>query len=305
MTASPRTRRATAALIVPLLIPFAAACGSEEPSKDGAIPAVSASAQDEKPKIDKGEGDPPKKLKTKVLKQGKGPKVRKGDVVNATYHGQLWNGKVFDTTWKKGGEPVSFQLGRGSVIPGWDEGLVGQRMGSRVELVVPPDKAYGNKSQGPIPKNSTLVFVVDLKKTLPNKVDGKPVEEPDPELPEVSTEITDKAPKIEVEKGAKAPKGVRSTTVLEGDGEEITSESTVLANFTAKLWNGEPFANSWQQTGPQDYPVKQMVGWEKGLEGKKQGSRVVISVPREEFPKKARAQIPSDVVFSVDVLSVK
>ncbi|AXK32209.1 hypothetical protein DVA86_05610 [Streptomyces armeniacus] len=307
MTVSTTTRRFAAALTVPLLIASAAACGSddEDKAKPGTVPAVS-SEDGKKPKIEKGEGDPPKGLKVKVLKEGKGEKVAKGDVLNASYHGQLWNGKVFDSTWQKGRTPASFQIGTGNVIKGWDEALVGKKLGSRVQLVIPPEKGYGAQGQPPqIPKNSTLVFVVDLKKTMPSKIDGKAVDTQNPDLPKVSSKISDKAPEIDIEKGAKAPDKLTSASVVEGDGKEVTDKSTVLANFSAKLWSGKPFANTWEQGGPQEFPVQQIPGWKDGLKGKKAGSRVVISVPEKDFPKEQRAQFKSGVVFSVDVLDVK
>ncbi|MCT2588705.1 FKBP-type peptidyl-prolyl cis-trans isomerase [Streptomyces sp. N2-109] len=313
MTLSTTARRFAAVLTVPLLIASAAACGSDDSDDDGGkkkaksvtVPAVSA--EDGKtPKIEKGEGDPPKKLQVKVLKEGKGKKVEKGEVLNAAYLGQLWDGTVFDSTWKEGRSPASFQLGTGSVIKGWDEALVGKRLGSRVEMVIPPEKGYGAEGKPPqIPQNSTLVFVVDLKKTMPSQIDGKPVKgEPNADLPKVGTKIEDKAPEIEIDKGAKAPKKLTSETIIEGDGKEVDAKSTVLANFAAKLWDGKDFANTWEQGGPQEFPVSQIPGWKDGLKGAKAGSRVVISVPEKDFPKEQRAQFKSGIVFSVDVLSV-
>lgn len=315
MTLSTTARRFAALLTVPLLIASAAACGSDDSddSDDGGkksskavtVPAVTAE-DGKKPKIEKGEGDPPKKLQVKVLKNGKGKKVEKGEVLNAAYVGQLWDGKVFDSTWQKGRTPASFQIGTGSVIPGWDEALVGQRLGSRVEMVIPPEKGYGAQGKPPqIPQNSTLVFVVDLKKTMPSKIDGEPVSgEQNADLPKVGTKIENKAPSIEFAKGAKAPKELTSETVVEGDGKKVGAKSTVLANFTAKLWDGKDFADTWQQGGPQEFPVAQIPGWKDGLKGQKAGSRVVISVPEKDFPKEQRPQFKSGIVFSVDVLSV-
>ncbi|NGO67335.1 FKBP-type peptidyl-prolyl cis-trans isomerase [Streptomyces boncukensis] len=303
-------RRTAAALAVPLLIASAAACGSDDDSSSdakGGTPAVTG-AKGKKPKIEKGEGDPPKKLGVKVLDEGKGQKVKKGDALNAHYLGQLWDGKEFDSSWKRG-EPATFQIGTGKVIKGWDEALVGKRLGSRVEIVAPPDKAYGKQGQPPtIPGNSTLVFVVDLKKIMPSQIDGKPVDKPqNPDLPEVSTKIEkNKAPSIKMPKGKEAPGKLVSETVVEGDGKAVTGKSKVLSNFTAKLWKGgKQLDDTWAQGGPQQIPVSQIPGWKEGLKGAKEGSRVVISVPKSEFPKEQQKQFKSGVVFSVDVLDVK
>ncbi|MFI9049083.1 FKBP-type peptidyl-prolyl cis-trans isomerase [Streptomyces sp. NPDC053427] len=261
---------------------------------------------DAKPKVDKGEGDPPKKLVVKVLKKGDGPAVKKGDALNANYLGQTWQGKAFDNSWDRG-VPATFEIGSGKVIKGWDEGLVGQKLGSRVELVIPPDKGYGPEAKEGIPANSTLVFVVDLKKIMPSKIEGKPVAQDNADLPKVGTAIDEKAPKITLPKGKDAPKDITSATVVEGKGAKIGDKSIVRANFEAVAWkDGKVLADTWApgQPGAQDVPVTQYPGWKEGLKGKKAGSRVLIVVPKGKLPPQQQKAIGSDLVFSVDVLSV-
>ena len=116
-----------------------------------------------KPKIAKQSGPPPKKIVKKDLITGKGQAAKSGDSLTMQYVGVLYdNGKQFDASWDRG-EPFEFDLGAGMVIPGWDEGIVGMKVGGRRQLTIPPDKAYGDEGQPPdIPPNSTLVFVVDL-----------------------------------------------------------------------------------------------------------------------------------------------
>ena len=71
-------------------------------------------------------------------------------------------GEEFDASWNRG-QPFKFQLGRGNVIPGWDAGVVGMRVGGQRRLVIPPDLAYGSAgSSGVIPPNATLVFDITL-----------------------------------------------------------------------------------------------------------------------------------------------
>jgi FKBP-type peptidyl-prolyl cis-trans isomerase len=104
----------------------------------------------------------PTSLKSAVLIKGTGPQVKSGQTIVAQYTGALWsNGKVFDSSWQHGGA-TTLQIGTGQVIKGWDQGLVGQTVGSRVLLVIPPSLGYGNTAQGPIPAKSTLVFVIDI-----------------------------------------------------------------------------------------------------------------------------------------------
>jgi FKBP-type peptidyl-prolyl cis-trans isomerase len=106
---------------------------------------------------------PPKKLVVRVLRRGSGPRILAGQTVAAQYTGVVWRtGQVFDSSWVRG-FPVGFILGSDQMVPGWDQGLGGLEVGSRVLLVVPPTLAYGNAAQPPyINSGDTLVFVVDI-----------------------------------------------------------------------------------------------------------------------------------------------
>ncbi|MFB6890974.1 FKBP-type peptidyl-prolyl cis-trans isomerase [Kitasatospora sp. NPDC056327] len=104
----------------------------------------------------------PTELKSHLLIKGEGRKVEKGEKILVQYTGALYkDGKVFDSSLSKG-QAFSFPLGGGQVIAGWDQGLEGQTIGSRVELVIPASLGYKDQAQGDIPANSTLVFVVDI-----------------------------------------------------------------------------------------------------------------------------------------------
>jgi peptidylprolyl isomerase len=107
---------------------------------------------------------PPTQLVVKDLVKGIGTAAHKGSQITVNYVGALYkNGKVFDASWKRHQTFGPFQLGAGAVIPGWDQGLVGLKVGGRRELIVPPGLGYGKKGSPPvIPPNATLIFVVDL-----------------------------------------------------------------------------------------------------------------------------------------------
>ena len=102
-----------------------------------------------------------KKLITQDVREGTGTAAVSGDTVTVNYVGNLQNGTQFDSSYTHG-TPFSFQLGAGRVIKGWDEGLVGMKVGGQRVLVIPSDMAYGNRQVGPIPPNSTLIFAVEL-----------------------------------------------------------------------------------------------------------------------------------------------
>jgi len=142
------------------------ASGTKVSSGGGDLPTVSA-AQGSAPKVTIPKGvTPPTTLVSKTLIKGSGPVVTKGEYLVAQYTGVNWRtGSVFDSSWERS-LPYSFKIGASpsQVIPGWDQGLVGQTVGSRVLLVIPPKDAYGSagQSQAGIKGTDTLVFVVDI-----------------------------------------------------------------------------------------------------------------------------------------------
>src|SRR5215470_15900935 len=147
----------------------ASATGQQVSSGGSGLPKVTATTG-AAPKIKVPSGKPPAKLVTKVLVKGSGPVVKAKQTVVVQYVGVLWrsgkgSGTVFDASWKRD-QPFSFIIGSSpsQVIPGWDKGLVGQTVGSRVMLVIPPADGYGKtgNSQAGIKPTDTLVFVVDL-----------------------------------------------------------------------------------------------------------------------------------------------
>jgi peptidylprolyl isomerase len=115
------------------------------------------------PKVTPPTGAAPSKLETKELIAGTGAEAKAGDTVTVNYVGVLYkNGKEFNASWETK-EPFSFALGKGQVIPGWDQGIPGMKVGGRRELIIPASLAYGTKGSPPkIPGNEALVFVVDL-----------------------------------------------------------------------------------------------------------------------------------------------
>lgn len=95
------------------------------------------------------------------IKIGEGAEVQTGDTVSVHYAGRLQDGTEFDNS-KRSGAPFEFVVGGGQVIAGWEEGLLGMKVGGERILVVPPEKGYGERGIGPIPPNATLVFSIEL-----------------------------------------------------------------------------------------------------------------------------------------------
>jgi len=128
-------------------------------------PAESAGPAPAKPKpeVEVPEGRPPKELVTEDIEEGTGAAAQPGSQISVNYVGVSYSdGKEFDSSFNTGA-PFQFQLGAGMVIPGWDQGLQGMKVGGRRRLVIPPDLAYGPQGFPPaIGPNETLVFVIDL-----------------------------------------------------------------------------------------------------------------------------------------------
>lgn len=118
---------------------------------------------DTKPTVEIPAGDPPAGLVIEDLHEGDGDAAAAGNLVSVHYVGVAWSdGKQFDASWDRDDE-FSFGLGRGEVIPGWDQGVAGMKVGGRRRVIIPPHLGYGDRGAGGVIKGGeTLVFVVDL-----------------------------------------------------------------------------------------------------------------------------------------------
>jgi FKBP-type peptidyl-prolyl cis-trans isomerase len=134
-------------------------------ASSGAATTPTSGPLSKEPKIPPGVGNtpPPNLVKVEVIK-GSGAEAKQGSTVEVNYVGGLWKtGKEFDASWRRK-EPFKFTIGGGEVIKGWEEAIVGMKVGGRRLIVVPPALGYGAKASGSIPANSTLTFVIDLLK---------------------------------------------------------------------------------------------------------------------------------------------
>ena len=117
----------------------------------------------ERPEIDFPEGEAPADLVIEDISIGDGAEAKAGSTVRAHYVGVAHStGEEFDASWNRGA-PLDFRLGVGQVIPGWDQGIAGMKVGGRRKLTIPAHLAYGNRGAGgAIKPGETLIFVVDL-----------------------------------------------------------------------------------------------------------------------------------------------
>lgn len=146
---------------VPAVLDLLAGTTSEEPepNDDDEEPEE---PEDEAPDPDPPPADTPADaLEITTLREGSGPGAEAGDTVTVHYIGKTADGEVIDSSWVIG-EPFPVELGQGMVIEGWEEGLIGAKVGERRRLVLGADMAYGDLGQGDVPPGAPLAFEVDI-----------------------------------------------------------------------------------------------------------------------------------------------
>ena len=241
----------------------------------GAFPDVTG---DDSPVIAAGKGsEPTDKVLVKTLKQGDGALVCPGATIKANYVGTLWDGTVFDSSYKRG-EPSEFFLDQ--VVKGWTYGLAHTHVGDRVELIIPASLGYGNQARGNIPANSTLVFVVDVLGASTTTMADESVltgaTATGEELPAGVTVTGDPGvePTLAIDESVAAPTERKIYTIYKGSGEELADGESFLYRAVAGGFgaNGQT-QSSWSQA-----PVVETVT-NAGLAGFTVGSRILLVVP--------------------------
>lgn len=152
-------RQATRFLAMAFVAAFAAVTARAQETKPTPAPGAEKTSESKMTKTPSG-------LQYQDIKVGDGASPQKGQTVAVHYTGWLWEngakGNKFDSSIDRG-QPITFPVGTGRVIKGWDEGLMTMKVGGKRILVIPPDLAYGPNGRPPvIPPNSTLMFEVEL-----------------------------------------------------------------------------------------------------------------------------------------------
>ena len=234
----------------------------------------------------------PKGMQVQVLKEGQGAAVQSGARVKVHYTGWLPDSTKFDSSRDRG-EPLEFPLGAGMVIAGWDQGLVGMKAGEVRRLVIPPELGYGDRSVGPIPANSSLIFEVELI-SFEKGMEGDAF----PSKPEAFAWKTT-SPGVEV----------YDQTV--GQGTPARPGTKIQLHFTGWLTGGTMFGSSKTTGKPFEVVLgtnKLIRGWEQGLEGVQAGGVRWLRVqPSAGYGSAAMARIPpnSVLLYRVEALSVE
>ncbi|NNJ12713.1 FKBP-type peptidyl-prolyl cis-trans isomerase [Chloroflexales bacterium ZM16-3] len=226
---------------------------------------------------------------------GTGDTPKAGDVVSVHYRGTLKDGTVFDSSYERG-EPIEFALGRGMVIPGWDEGIALMRKGGKARLIIPPNLAYGAQGYPPvIPANATLTFEVEL-------VDFQPGPPGPPESPT----------KVEDAKYTTTASGLKYYDFVVGDGAEATAGKTAVVHYTGWLTDGTMFDSSLNRGQTFPFPVgagQVIKGWDEGVAGMRVGGKRQLLIPSTlgYGANGAGGVIPPNatLIFEVELVDVK
>ena len=238
------------------------------------------------PTVSAGEGTAPKELKVGTVKAGEGEACGADAVLKVNYHGQLWDGKKFDSSFDRG-NPAVFSLKQ--VVPGWGQGLKNAKPGSRTLLVIPPELGYGEQAMGDIPAGSTLVFVVDtlkcfsasqMKKGEEQLAQAKATGNTLPGL-EVSGKLGEK-PVLKVNAGQLGKD--RAVSVLAtGNGAALKADDVVIVHQSWLDQQGKT-VSTWDSNTPMPLQGEKTLAelkLDKELVGKNVGSRLALSTMQD------------------------
>lgn len=242
----------------------------------------------------------PTGLKIQFQSQNGQEKPSTGDRVKVHYTGYLFEngekGKKFDSSVDRG-QPFEFQLGKGQVIRGWDEGIAQLGKGDKATLIIPAELGYGSQGAGGvIPPNATLLFEVELidfkspVKAEPFAVEGKKVE--------------------------KTASGLEYIVLSKGTGAQAEKGKTVSVHYTGYLSNqgkcGQVFDSSVERGEPIEFPLGQgyvIKGWDEGIALMKVGDKMRLIIPADLGYGAAGAGgvIPPNatLIFDVELMGVK
>jgi len=231
----------------------------------------------------------PSGLQYEILQKGNGKMPVKGGKVSVHYTGKLTNDTVFDSSIKRG-QPISFKLGVGQVIKGWDEGIALLHVGDKARFTIPANLGYGERAVGSIPANSTLIFDVELV---------------DAQDPFVSTPF--------------AVNGLDTLTTASGlkyimvkknpEGTQAKSGMKVSVHYTGYLVDGKMFDSSLERGQPIEFGLGQgqvISGWDEGLALLKTGEKARLVIPYQlAYGENGRPPIipaKATLIFDVELL---
>ena len=316
-------RRAAALVITPLLAALAlAGCGSSSSSSSNAAASnayqsVTASgtfgkAPTVKIPAEKGSGA----LYTKTVIQGSGAALTTSEGMVGNYVAYDWSGKTHKLLGSSftAGKPSLFT---GTLLPGLETALIGQKLGSRVLAVIPPKDGFGTSgnSTAGIGKTDTLVFVIDMISAFnQNSVPGTQATNGGGTLPTVTAPASGSTagPTIKIAAKVTPPKTLQVKTLIKGTGATVAKGQNLVVQYTGVNWRtAKVFDSSWARNAPYTVVIgagQVIKGWDTGLVGQTVGSRVLLVIPPADgYGTKGASSAgingTDTLVFVVDILA--
>jgi peptidylprolyl isomerase len=231
----------------------------------------------------------PSKLKYIVVQEGKGEKVKKGRNVKIHYTGYFADGKIFDSSRSKS-EPLKFNAGSGSILPGLDQAVMQMTQGSKHRVIIPPELGFGPKGNQNIPPNSTLIFDIELVEIMP--------------------EIVIKPFETTGKKVYTTESGLQYVIVKENaGGTKPEKGKTLWVHYTGYFADGAIFDSSVRRDDPLKVILgKGMVikGWDEGLALMRQGEKFRFIIPPSlAYGDRQQGSIPANSTLTFDVELVR
>jgi FKBP-type peptidyl-prolyl cis-trans isomerase len=320
-------RRAAALVLTPVLAalalagcsssssPTASSSSSSSAAASGSYKSVTVTGDFGKapkvtiPKV-KGSGD----LYTKTLIQGSGTTFSSSQGLVGNYVAYDWTGttsKLLGSSFTTG-TPSLFV---GSLLPGLESALSGQKVGSRVLAVIPPKDAFGtggNSTEG-IGAADTLVFVVDMNSTFATNLTAKQTSNGGGALPTVTAAASPTAaPTVKINTKATPPKTLQVKALTKGTGAVVKKGQDIAVQYDGLIWRtGASFQSSYSENMPFTTPIgagQVIPGWDTGLVGQTVGSRVLLVIPPAQgYGTAGASQVgikgTDTLVFVVDILA--
>jgi len=294
-------RRLLAVTAIPLLVCLAiVGCGSSKPSASASSSSSAAANANANASVTVGGvfGTTPvvkipklkanNKLTVKTVISGTGSTVTKADAMAANFVLYFWSGT--SSSLKANTFTENPTVIGGTMLPGLETALIGQKVGSRVLAVIPPADGYGTSgnSQLGITGSTTLVFVIDVLKSYADTASASGTQESNGggSLPTV-TAHPGSAPTITIPAN-KAPTSLVTTTLIKGSGPKLVKGQYVVAQYTGYIWRTKKvFDSSWTTGSPFGFvigasPEQVITGWDTGLAGQTVGSRVMLVIPPKD-----------------------
>jgi len=319
-------RRVLAITVIPLLACLViVGCGSSKPSASASSSSSGAanSSANASVAVSGAFGTAPvvkipklaanNKLTVKTVIPGTGATVTKTDAMAANFVLYFWNGT--SSTLKANTFTQNPTVIGGTMLPGLESALIGQKVGSRILAVIPPADGYGTSgnSQLGITGSTTLVFVIDVIKSYSDtaSASGTQVSNGGGSLPTV-TAHTGSAPTVTIPANS-PPSGLVTKTLIKGSGPKLVKGQYVIAQYTGYIWRTKKvFDSSWTSGSPFGFviganPEQVISGWDTGLAGQTVGSRVMLVVPpKDAYGSAGASQVgitaKDTLVFVVDII---